>query len=266
MKNFSTLVQYLWAVSFLVQVLVCGILIFRGHFRTLPFFTTYIVLNLCQVMFLYAVYNHYDIKSNAAYILAWWSEAITLLARACATVEVLRLVLISYRGVWGLAWRLLAASSFVVLICVVLASRGNTGWALMEADRGYHLIFATALIACLVLIRYYFIHVDPIYKTLLAGFCFYSGIKILINTVLQGFLYQQFVHFEPIWQTVAVFSYLILLVFWAPVLARPLPAITEQRAVLPPSVYTRISPEINYQMRAINKQLMNFWKIEEPRH
>ena len=50
-------------------------------------------------------------SSHAAYIAGWWSEAITLLARLFATVEILHLVLISYRGIWGLAWRLLAATS-----------------------------------------------------------------------------------------------------------------------------------------------------------
>jgi hypothetical protein len=32
---------------------------------------------------------------------------------------------------------------------------------------------------------------------------------------------------------------------------------------LPSSVYQRISPEINLQLLAINKRLMNFFKIEE---
>lgn len=265
MKSLDAWVPYLWGASFLAQAVVCSILLLRRHFRTLPFFTAYIVLNLCQATFLYPVYHRYGWASNIAYVSAWWSEAITLLARAFATVEVLRLVLIPYRGIWGLAWRLLSSTCLVVFICVVIASRGSAGWALMQADRGYHLIFAAALIACLVLIRYYGIRVEAVYRVLLVGFCSYSCIKILINTVLQGFLYQQYVSFEPIWQTFAVFSYLIVVAFWAAALARPLPEIAEQRAALPPSVYTRVSPEINYQLRTINKKLMNFWKIEEPR-
>ena len=59
-------------------------------------------------------------------------------------------------------------------------------------------------------------------------------------------------------------SFLAVLVLWGWALRRPLPEKAE-RAVLPSSVYGRIVPEINYQLRAINEQLMNFWKIEEPR-
>ena len=106
-----------------------------------------------------------------------------------ATVEILHLVLISYRGIWGLAWRLLATTSVVVLVCVGVASRGRPDLALMRADRGYHLIFAAALISCLALIRYYFIRVENAYKVLLVGFCFYSCVKILLNTVLYDYLY-----------------------------------------------------------------------------
>lgn len=266
MKTLHASVQYLWAICFLAQGAVCLVLITHRHFRTLPIFTAFVTLNLLQGIFLYAVYARYGVDSKTAYLYAWWSEAITLAASAFAIMEVLRLVLIPYRGIWGLAWRVLAVTSSVVLICVAVASQGNADWALMEADRGYHLIFATALIACFALIRYYFIPVDRTYNSLLAGFCFYCCVEILINTVLQGVLYRQFENFEPIWQTVTMSSYLMVQVLWAAALARPLPAMAQQRTVLPPSVYMRVSPEINYQLQAINKQLMNFWNIEEPRH
>ena len=149
--NFNLVVQYLWLASVLLQLVVLGILILRGHIRRLPFFTTYILLNLCQAALLYAIYARFGKYSHQAYAVAWWSEAITLLARVCATIEILRLVMISYRGIWGLVWRLLTFSALLVLIGVAAMAHGDAGWALMEADRGFHLIFATALIACLVL-------------------------------------------------------------------------------------------------------------------
>jgi hypothetical protein len=256
-------VNYAWTASVVLQAVVCGILILRGHFRKLPVFTAYVVLNLCQAAFLYAVYGYYGRASHIAYQSAWWSEAVTLLARLFATLELLHIALISYRGIWGLAWRVLAGTSVVTLFCVELASRGNADWALMEADRGYHLIFAVALTACLLLVRYYAIQIATVYKLLLAGFCFYSCITILINTVLQSWLYIRFAQFESIWQTITIFSYLAMMALWAVALARPLPVPAKQQAMLPGSVYQRIAPEINYQLQAINKQLMKFWKIKE---
>jgi hypothetical protein len=135
----------------------------------------------------------------------------------------------------------------------------------MRADRGYHLIFAAALTSCLALIRHYFIRVENAYKVLLVGFCFYSCVKILLNTILYDYLLQQQQHsqYASVWQIVVVSPYLIIVLFWGTALLRPLPTIQKQQA-RPTSMYGRISPEINLQLQAINTQLMNFFKIEEP--
>jgi hypothetical protein len=264
-KNLNAWIPYLWAGSVVFQAVILVLLIFRGYFRTLRFFTAYIVLNLLQAGFLHAIYSRYGPTSNIAYACAWQSEAATLVAKAFATVELLRLVLLSYRGIWGLVWRLLALTCLGALIGVGIAARGQGDWATMEGDRGYNLIFATAVLACLALVRYYRIRVEPTYRILLAGFCFYSCIKILINTILQGFLYQRSADFESIWQTITVSGYLVVLAVWAVALLRPVPAAAQQPPTLPSSAYMKIAPEIHYQLRVINQQLMSFWKIEEPR-
>jgi hypothetical protein len=58
-------------------------------------------------------------------------------------------------------------------------------------------------------------------------------------------------------------SYLLVLILWGSVLLAPIPGIKRQ-TLLPDSVYIHVSPEINDQLQAINRQLMNFWKIERP--
>lgn len=255
----------LWAASFVLEVVILCLLVFRGHFRSLPFFTSYIALNLCQAVLLYAIYKRYDQQSDFVHTFAWQAEAITLIAKAFATIEVLRRVLIAYRGIWGLAWRLVTFTCMATLLGVVIAARGQGDWATMEADRGYHLIFATAVLACLALIHYYRIHVAPTYRILLAGFCFYSCMKILANTALQEFLYQRFTNSGEIWQTFSMSVYVVVLVVWAVALLRPLPApVPQDAAVPPPFGYPQTAPELHYQLQAINKQLMNFWKMEEP--
>jgi hypothetical protein len=66
------------------------------------------------------------------------------------------------------------------------------------------------------------------------------------------------------WQNFTIFPYLAVMGLWAVALARPLPVAAKDQATLPASVYQRLAPEINYQLQAINRQLMRFWKIEEP--
>ena len=253
----------LWGASFLLQLLVCGILIFRGHFRRLPFCTAYIALNICQAVLLFFIYRHFGTQSHAAYVFAWWSEAVTIVARVLATLEILHTALASCRGIWGLSWRVLGLTSLAMSLVVAVASRGDVDWALLNADRGFHLIFATAAIAALLLVRYYRISVPGVYLTLLAALCFYSCIKILLNTVLQNILYAEFLEYGAIWQIASLFSYVVVLVLWTRALRAPLPAMEPQRAVLPSAVYQRVSPQINSQLEAMNKRLMGFFKIEE---
>lgn len=264
-SNLPPVVRYIWLASVLAQIFVGATLIFGQHYRRLPFFTSYIILDLCQAAFLYEIYKYYGQQSPVSFAAAWWSEGITLTARLCATAEVLRLVIIPYRGIWGLAWRLLASVSLLVAIGVALFSTNNPLWKVLQADRDYHLIFAVSMVACLLMIHHYRISVDGVYKTLLIGFCFYSCVKILLNAAAEGYLYFKFAQFGTIWQTATLLPFCIVLVIWAVALARPLPALKPQQATLPASVYERMSPELNVQLQQINNKLMDFWKIEAPR-
>jgi hypothetical protein len=263
--DFNTVKDYLWAIVFLVELAVCGLLFIRGYFRRLPFFTAYISLNLCQAVFLYAIHRYYGDGSAAGYIAAWLSEAITLAARLCATVEVLRLVLMSYRGLWGMTWRLLAFVCPLILFFVGVFSRPHPPVFVMQVDSVYHVVFAVALILCLALLHYYPIRVEPVYKVLLSGFCWYSCAKILANAVLHGFSYAQYLHYWPMWQTASISSYLLVLILWGSALSQSAPATEQQPTLLADSEYRDFSPEINAQLQAINRRLMNFWKIQGPK-
>jgi hypothetical protein len=263
--DLSTIVEYLWAATFLLQLAVCALLFIRGHFRRLPFFTAYIAINLCQAAILYPIYHYYGDKSMPAYIAGWVSEAITLAARLFATVELLRLVLMLYRGIWGMTWRLLAFTCPMVLALVAIFSRSDASVFVIQVDTGYHVVFAVALILCLGLLHYYPIRVEPVYKVLLSGFCWYSCAKILANAVLHGYSYAQYLHYWPMWQTVSISSYLLVLILWGSALSQSAPATQQQPTLLTDSESRDISPEINAQLQAINRRLMNFWKIQGPK-
>jgi hypothetical protein len=255
-------VQDLWTISVATQIGILGLLVFRGHVRKLPFFTAYIALNLLQAATLYEVYKQYGTDTHIAYVVGWRSEAITLFARLCATVEVLRLVMIYYRGIWGLTWRLLAASALVVLVYAGFSSDRSADWMLIKTDRAYHLVFTILFGACLLLIRYYFIPIERVYRTLLISFCFYSCTKVLINTVFQGF-YSKFANFGQIWQLVTISCYVVVLLLWVAALRHALPKPSAQPEMLTASAYRQISPKIYEHLRSINEQLMNFWKDKE---
>jgi hypothetical protein len=260
-------VRCLWACSTAAQLTVLLLLLVKKNSRKLPLFTAYTVLNLCQAGFLLVLYSFSGLTPSTVQNLAWDSESITLLAQAFATTEVLGIVLKPYRGIWGLAWRALAATSAFVLTLVIIGSRSS--WALapwFELNRGYHLTFASAVIVCLLLVRYYSIPVSAAYKLILGGFCFYSCTEILINTFLHALLYRSFDVYEPIWQFSTMLSFVIVLVIWAVALRKPLPQ--EERNLLSPVGlgYQELSPEINEQLRLLNEKLIRLWKLEARPH
>jgi hypothetical protein len=264
-SNLPPIVKELWAATFFLQLVVGTLIVNRGYFRRLPFFSAYIALNLCQGVSLYTIYHYYGDASKVSYIVGWVTEAITLAARLCATVELLRLVLRAYRGIWGMTWRLLAFTGPMVLALVAIFSRSDAQVFVMQVDSGYHIVFAVALILCLGLLHYYPIRVEPFYKVLLSGFCWYSCAKILINTVAHGYSYAQYLHYWPMWQTLSMCSYLLVLILWVSALSQRAPAQQQQPTLLTDSEYRDISPEITAQLQAINRRLMDFWKIQGPK-
>src|SRR5271170_1217261 len=263
MSAFPLHVLILWALSALAQLILLMLLFSKDSFRKLPHFTAYVVLNLAQIPYLLIVYSTLGTSSALVRNLAWCSEAITLVAQGWATAEVLRATLRPYQGIWGLVWRALMATSTFVVLLVALTTRGDwTKDKWFELNRGYHLTFAAAVIVCLLLIRYYSIEVPTAYKSILAGFCFYSCTEILINTLLQTFLKKAFDTYQTLWQSSTMVAFIVCLFVWVAALWRPVPA--DIRQVLPPSdsIYQRLSPEINNGLRELNEKLLRLWKME----
>jgi len=188
---------------------------------------------------------------------------VTLLAQALATTEILKVTLRPYQGIWGLAWRALAFTSTFVVLIVALITRGAWNAAMwFELNRGYHLTFAAAVIACLLLVRYYSIPVPGAYKMILGGFCLYSCTEILIHTVMQSLVKKAFYAYEPIWQSAPTLSFIVVLFIWVVALWKPLPIEARQAAPPSQSVYQRLSPEINERLRELNERLLRLWKLE----
>jgi hypothetical protein len=256
-------IQWVWAFSVLAQIINLILLFSKQNFRKVPFLTSYLALNLCQMGFLLILYIVPGFTPQTAGTLAWYSEILTLLAQALATTEILGITLRPYQGIWGLGWRALALASAFVIMLVALAALNNwayAGW--FQINRGYHITFACAVIACLLLIRYYSIPIPTAYKLILGGFCFYSCTEILINTVLQALSYKVFAQYQTHWQFATILSYVILQGMWLVALRKPLP-VEEPRARLALGLaYKNLSPEINEHLRLLDERLMRLWKME----
>ena len=240
---------------------VLGLIFLKGHFRRLPLFTAYIALNLCQAGFLFVIYLRSGFHSYTTFLLAWTSEAITLLARVLATTELLGLVLRPYRGIWALGWRVLAVTSIVVLMFAGAEAGRDMKWAIMLADRGFHLALAVALVSVLLLARYYSVPVHRVYKTILGGFCFYSCTVILTTTFSRTFFLHKFALYEALWNAATLLPYIAVQVVWALALRSSLPVTEERPALLPTSVYNEVTPLVHARLRLLNDRLVEMLHI-----
>lgn len=262
MNSLSEAVRWLWALSIVCQIAVPTALFLTKNSRKLPFFTACAVLNVLQAALLLTLHAMPQSPSPLFREVAWESEGVILLSQALAATEVLGATLKPYPGIWGLGWRLLALSSCIVLVVVTAASR--SGWVYakwFDVNRGYHVVFSTAMVACLLLIRYYAIPVPRAYKLLLGGFCFYSCTEILINTILQALFYQHFAYYEPVWQFSTMSSFIVAEGMWLTALRHPLAEV-----VLPDQKAAANAParllEIHAHLRELNDKLGRLWKLE----
>lgn len=243
------------------------LLLLKGNFRRLPSFTTYIVLNLCESGFILILMLIPWITPDTYRDLAWISECVTLLAQAFAATESLGLILKPYPGIWRLGWRALVATTALVVMAVVMTSHSHgVSEVWFEVNRGYHLTFATALVACLLLIRYYSIRVPLAYKLILGGFSLNSCIEVLINTVIQILFHKGYIVHQAAWQSLTILSFLTSLGIWIVALRKALPAEDRPAAALTDAAYARLSPEINENLVSLNEKLMRLWKMEAGSH
>jgi hypothetical protein len=259
MATLPSLILFLWAISSMVQFSVLFLVIAKRHFRALPIFTAYIALNLCQVAFLLFVYSHFGFTSDAAWQASWLSELVILAVQALAATELLHHVLRPYAGIWALAWRLIAAAAVIVISYAAASAQQRPDWILLTANRGYHLTFAVALVSCLLLVRFYSIPVDPVYKMLLGGFCVFSCAVVAANTLLQILFLRRFPESGEIWNYLEIVVFTGVQIAWAVALRHPV-RVENKPTLLPPSSYDRISPEVNSRLRALNDVLSKFFR------
>ena len=256
--------KLMWALSGAVQLFVFVLVITKRYSGKLPMFTAYVTLNLVQAALLVVVYSRVEFHSKTSYALYWISEVLTLVAQTLAATELLRHALRQYRGIWALTGRVLALASFVVVASAAVNAGKDTDWGLMIADRGYHLTFAVAIVLCLVVVRVYSIPVNPTYKTILAGFCVFSCIFVVANTLVKILFLQRFAAYNDVWNYGNLIVFVGVYVAWAFALLQPVSATDEGPELLPASTYQQMSPEINSRLRVINDVLCKFWRLEPP--
>jgi hypothetical protein len=261
MPDLQTAQQVCWDFSIFFRALLLCLLLFRKNIRSFPFFTAYLLVNLSKALVVNFAYKTWGFDAPISHNVAWGAEAIVVCARALAVAELCRLVFIGYRGIWSLAWRLLLTCAALVLLYSSFVSGHSWTLAILGAGRALELTIATVIVVLFVFLRHYQVVPEPTIRSLALGFCLYSCIAVLNNTILLRWLAE----YGRFWNALGVFAYLGCLLLWTWALRKSIPRPVLSPILLPSSVYRQLSPEINSRLHALNEQLSQFWRIEAPR-
>jgi hypothetical protein len=243
-----------WSASLLLEFLVCLVAIRRGLFRRLPFFTSYLVLLVAVELIRWVSYDLAGATSREFFATYWGTQTILLLARGAAIGEICWSLLGPYRGVWKVARGfLLAVAGFLVLAAILnaRASGYRVSSLILTAERGLELAVVGILLLGLAFCRYYRIRVPFQIALIALGLGFYSTVQMANNTFLNQWLGSYF----PWWSQIRVFSFNVATVMWYLGVRKPFPEPTQAPALLHPSVYDEVAPEMTLRLRQLNARL-----------
>jgi hypothetical protein len=255
----STSLKLIWLVSGILQFVILVLVVVHRNYRALPTFAWYIGLNLAQALVMLAVYSHFGFSSVPSFRTYWAGEVVIMLLQTLASTEALHRALQDYPGIWELTWRVILLAILAVTVHAWRAANRNDEWGLLTAHRGYYITFAVAFVLCLLLIRRYSVSIDPVYKMLIGGFCFYSCGSIFADTLVKLQYLQRFPRYVEVWNYSELWVFLVALVIWIIALRRPVRVRPRTPSVASETNYEVVGTQVNAHLRAMNDSLRKFF-------
>lgn len=250
--------QWLWGVTLFLKAGLVLLVVYRKNNRVLPFFFSYLVLNFLQSVLLYETYRIWGLDSPVSLRVAWGTQGLVTLARALAVAEICHAILARHPGIWQLAWRLLAGTAIFVTVYSWAVSRGRWELVILSLDRALEMAMVSAIAILFVFARHYQVTVTPVIRLLSIGFFQYSCFRVINDTILERWLH----HYASLWNLLDVLAFLGSLLLWMWALRQTLPATARAPELLPENDYRVLSPAINARLKALNEQLIHFWRTE----
>jgi hypothetical protein len=279
MNHLETILSTL-TVAF--EAALCGLVFVNRVQKVLPFFAAYATALLANTVVVWIVYQAFGFHSQTAYFCGWWSLIINGGMRSLAIVELCRFKLASYRGIWGLVWRVLAGLSVFFLVHATYDAWGQPNRLAIYSltlDRDLD-IAAIAILAALLLIHnYYELPLEPLQQKIAAGICFICVVDVFGDSILRGLftgyllptftanhtglwasLQHQLEQVEDVYSTVHLLCFMAAMGIWCYAVRRPVPARADAPVLLPVNVYRELSPAINLRLSAFNDRLVEILK------
>lgn len=251
----------LWYLSLGLQITVVAHLVVRGRLFVYRGLCAYLTANVLQSAVFLATYLHWGRSDFRSEHLYWIAEIPVLLMRGWAIADICRLLLAPYRGIWGLAWRLLLFLATGLVFYSVLSAGRRWDHAVLKANISLELTTVILLVVLFLFARYYGIAASPAIRALALGFLIYSSFTALNDTILQHWL----APYLPIWQRLSVLPFAVSVCLWLWAVRQPVVQTATNVSLLPRDVYRALAPEINLRLRMLNDSLSRLWDPEVDR-
>jgi hypothetical protein len=245
----------LWLLYIALSLVLCALILQRRVVGRLRFFFIYLIVNLLKSVFSWYLIRRFGYASSKGYFYISIAQAVVYGARSAAIVEICYRILRPYRGVWGLAWRLLVASGVILGIVAGAQAAQQRRWIftfVTSLERGLELAAAVTVVLLLGVIAYYRIR-PPLLETWIAvGLATYSILQLVFQSLLQRDWLSRF----AVLRTANQLYYQLILLFWLFALRHPVPAEAPAPALLDESVYGELAPQVNRRLETLNQRLM----------
>jgi hypothetical protein len=263
MAPLSIVDKAFWALSTALELWLLVLLFQRKLYRSHPTFTVYVAIIILQSPVTLLLYLQLGALSRPAYFLAWGLQTLVVCTRWLAVVEIARNAMIDYRGIWTLVKRILLTVSVIVLLYSILASRTKGLLIILTADRAIELCIATFVVGMFFFVRYYRLPISPLGRTLAIGFCLYSCVKVINDTMFEHWRRSigSFYHYLEL----LAFSATLLLWIGAAWMYSEAREKNLEPARLTPEKYDSLSQEINSRLHGLNSRLDQFFRSKDLR-
>ncbi len=264
------------------QIALCGLIYTRKVQRVLPFFVGYATTMLATTVSVLTVYGIAGSRSRSAYLTYWILILLTAGTRSLAIAELCRYKLQAYRGIWALAWRVLAGLSILFVIHAAIDTWGQPNALAIYSltlDVDLDLASVAILIALLLFHNYYRLPLEPLQRTIAGGICLICAVDIISDTILRSLYagpffsvltenhtshwYSLLSNFDKInhtWDLVHLSCFMAAIGVWCYGLRKPVVAPGAAPELLPAEVYRELSPAINLRLSTFNDKLVELLK------
>jgi hypothetical protein len=241
-----------WALATMLKVLLFLYLIRKSFYRSHRAFFGYILATILQGILLAPAYRHWGFQSMQAWNLFWGSQAVVVGLRLLAIAEIARTILANYSGIWRRGNIFLFFIGISVLAYSMLSVNSSWQSAVLNADRGVELAIATILVSLLLFARYYRVPIPNLERYLIIGFCLYSCVWVINDTILARWG-SSFVNH---WGFLDILAFFATLILWIrAVRAYTGTELLTAHAPVSPEVYAQLSLEVNARLQALNDRL-----------